>query len=118
MVDDDEAGVVLVEQRLDLLDLAAAQQGPGLRLGDRHDQALHDRQVDRPGQADGLLETRLVGTLRRRGCGIGLCRPGGTALLQHRHHQDCTHIVAVTLSLPDHRFFIHTRMLRPRNGLR
>ena len=94
MVDDDEAGVVLVEQRLDLRDLAGAEQRTGLRLADGHDGRCGNRQVDGAREADGLFKARFVGPRRGRRR-IGFSTRG----LQHRHDDDGTHIVPVLFSV-------------------
>ena len=57
MVDDDEAGVELVEQRKDFLDLAGAEQCCRSRIVDRHDGAVDDVEIDGEREPFGLIET-------------------------------------------------------------
>ena len=59
MIDDDEAGLVLGDQRRDLLDLAGAQQRRRPRGGEGHDLGRAHVEVDGSGKANGLFETVL-----------------------------------------------------------
>ncbi len=113
MVDDDEAGILLVEKRLDLLDLAGAHQRRRARLVDRHDQAFGNRQIDGAGKSHRLFEAGLVGALRgwlEKLLGSGLialpvsCGTALAGLFQDRHDDGRTHVVPVLFSLRDQRF--------------
>ena len=52
-------------------DLAAAEQGSGLRLGDGHDHAVHDLKIDGKRQTDRLFQPAFIGA--RRGGGNDVC---------------------------------------------
>src|SRR5579862_1591175 len=64
-VDDDDLGLERQRFRLDLVDLAAADQRRGHRTGERRDVAGDDAEPDRDGQPDGLFETRLSVAVER-----------------------------------------------------
>ncbi len=55
MVDDDQLDLVRGDERLEVLDLAGAEQRRRARRGDRDEHAVDDVQVDRLGEALGLL---------------------------------------------------------------
>jgi len=63
MIDDDEADLLLLDERLQLFDLAGAEQCRRLRLRHRDDRARDDVEIDGRSEALGLDEAILVGAL-------------------------------------------------------
>ena len=64
-VDDEEADLLGLRQRGELLDLALAHQRRGARRIGRHDHRAADIEIDGPREADRLVEPRLIGPGRR-----------------------------------------------------
>jgi hypothetical protein len=96
MIDDDEAGIMRVEQAGDLDDLAGTEQRGGLRLADADQDRIDDRQLDGCGQAACLFQARLVRACRSGR--IALVAPLAALSLDDGHeHESARFIAALTL---------------------
>ena len=58
----DEADILGPHDPRDLVDFSAAEKGGRARRGQRCNEGAHDREIDRSGKADGLLEAGLGNT--------------------------------------------------------
>ncbi|ENN87050.1 hypothetical protein RHSP_12361 [Rhizobium freirei PRF 81] len=98
MIDDDEAGIELVEQCEDFLDFAGSKQRCRARIVDRHDRTVDDIEIDGERKPLGLFQP----AFRRARNGDGAVRLGGTRrapLLQNRDDYDSAHVIPVLYGL-------------------
>ena len=102
MIDDHEACVEFIEQRLHFGDLARPHERGGARLADRDNQALNDGQIDGASKADRLLETRFIRAVRGWWCAVR--RGLHLALLQDRYEHKRPHVIPALFVLRDDRF--------------
>ncbi|MNU85057.1 hypothetical protein D3C71_747940 [compost metagenome] len=104
MIDDDEAGIPLVEKRLDFLDLAGSHQGRWTRLIDGNDQALNHVEIDGAGKTCRLFQSCFIGSLGSGDNRRVALAAAGARLLEHRHNHHGAHIVPVLFGFRDERF--------------
>lgn len=101
MIDDHQAGIGLVEKMADFFDLAGSEQRGRARLVHRNDETLRHFQIDGERQPLCFLK---FGFDRTAGSSRAGSRVAGFALLEDRHEDDRTHVVAALFLLRNNRF--------------
>lgn len=100
MIDDHKAGIGLVEKMADFFDLAGSEQRGRARLVHRNDKTLRHLQID--GERQSLCFLKLCFDRTTGGSWAG-SRIAGFALLEDRHEDDRTHVVAALFLLRNNR---------------
>ncbi|MNS72236.1 hypothetical protein D3C72_1056380 [compost metagenome] len=112
MIDDHQAGIRLIEQMANFLDLAGSEQCRRARLVHRNDETLRHLQIDGERQTLGFLKLGFNGTAGSDGA----CRRIAifALLLEDGHEDNRAHVVAALFLLRNDRF---VRSVARRNGL-